>query len=512
MIWTQAKEILGRAYDWLRDPGDALSSRVLHGSAWIFVMRIADKGLGLIRTILLARLLDPNDYGLFGIATLSLSSLEAFSQTGFDQALIQKREDPESFLDPAWTVQILRGLVLAALLIAGAPLIGIFFEEPRVVPIIRTLGAAELVKSLRNIGVVTFHRQLTFDRLFLYQLGGTLAALVVAVPAAAVLRSVWALVIGLLALNLIQTITSYLVHDYRPRLDLDLSKIKALFDFGRWRLASSALVFILIQGDDLFLGKILGSTALGLYQMAYKISNLPATEITHVVSQVTFPAYAKLQGKLNLLRRGFSQVIQLTALVSFPLAGGIASLAGPFVLVFLGEKWSSMIPTLQVLTVWGLIRSLDAATSPVWLGMGKPHLPTTFQFAKAVLLAVLIYPLTIQYGVLGTALAVVIQSVVVHLWRFWAMGRTLECGPTALYRLFLAPALATGLMSGSLVAVTHLLPTLNLATFVGLVLVGGVVYCLGILTIGPILGFDYRTMTDQFVAKLQASSDVRSNQ
>jgi O-antigen/teichoic acid export membrane protein len=236
--------------------------------------------------------------------------------------------------------------------------------------------------------------------------------------------------------------------------------------------------------------------------MAYKISNLPATEITHVVSQVTFPAYAKLQGRLNLLREAFSQVIQLTALMSFPLAGAIASLARPFVTLFLGEKWSSMIPTLQVLTLWGLIRSLDAATSPVWLGMGKPHLPTRFQLAKAVLLAALIYPLTLNLGVLGTALAVSIQSTVVHVWRFWAMGRTLRCGLAALIRLFITPALATALMSASLIAVTHLVPTMNLTIFFGLIVGGIAVYSLAVLTLGPLFGLNYHLIVARFAAKL----------
>ena len=427
----------------------------------MFALRILNEGIALVRTFVLARLLAPNDFGLFGIAMLALSSLEAFSLTGFDAALIQRKEDADLYLDSAWTIQIIRGGVLAAILVVGAPLVGIFFEEPRAVSIVRVLGVVEFIKGFQNIGVVYLRKELEFQKQFFYQLSGTVSNLVVALPAAFIFRSAWALVVGLLAANTVMAIVSYLVHDYRPRLSFDLHQGKDLFDYGRWRLASSVLVFLLIQGDDFFLGKLLGVTALGLYQMAYKISNLPATEITHIISQVTFPAYAKMQESVDLLRRGFIQVIQLTTFLSFPVAAGIACLAHPLTSLFLGEDWLSMVPTIQALTLWGLIRSLEAATSPVWMAVGEPHKPAVFQATKVVLLALLIYPLTHRWGILGTALAVVAESVVVHILRFCAMAKTLECNPFELFKHFLVPAAGSAVMSAMLITVMYVVPEVN---------------------------------------------------
>ncbi|GAI54637.1 unnamed protein product, partial [marine sediment metagenome] len=193
-----------------------------------------------------------------------------------------------------------------------------------------------------NIGVLYFQKELEFNKQFIYRASGTLADFVVAVAAVLILKSVWALVFGLLAGNFVRLIVSYLVHPYRPHFKLDLAKTKELFGFGKWILGSSILVFLITQGDDIFVGKLLGITFLGFYQMAYRISNAPATEITHVISQVTFPAYSKLQDNLPGLREGYLKTLQLTAFISIPLAGGIFILAPEFTTIFLGDKWMPM--------------------------------------------------------------------------------------------------------------------------------------------------------------------------
>jgi len=228
------KHIYGR----LRKPGETLSQRVVHGGIWVFGLRITDRSFKLIRTIILARLLAPNDFGLFGIAMLALATLQGFSRTGFDQALIQKKEDTEPYLNSAWTVQIIRGFILAIILLVGAPLVGIFFEEPRAIMLVRVLGASVFLENLKNIGIVYFQKEMEFHKQFVYQFSGTIADIAVAIPAALILQSVWALVFGLLAGNFVRVIVSYIIHPYRPSFRLDWDKSKELFNFGRWVLGS----------------------------------------------------------------------------------------------------------------------------------------------------------------------------------------------------------------------------------------------------------------------------------
>jgi len=302
-------------------PGETLSQKVVKGGFWVFFLRIVNRGFSLIRLIILARILSPSDFGLMGIALLTMSTLETFSQTGFQQALIQKKEDIESYLNSAWTVLIFRGLILFVILYLIAPYAALFFNVPEARPIIRVIGFSILFQAFTNIGVIYFKKELEFRKQFIYQFTGTLADFIVAVSAVLILKNVWALVLGLLAGNIVRCFVSYLIHPYRPHLSKDLVKAKELFGFGKWIMGSSILIFLVTQGDDIFVGKLLGTTALGFYQLAYRISNMPATEITHVISQVTFPAYSKLQDNIPKLREAYIKVLQVTTFLSFPIAG-----------------------------------------------------------------------------------------------------------------------------------------------------------------------------------------------
>lgn len=422
----------------------------MRGGLWVFALRIANRLFQLIRTIVLAQVLAPSDFGLLGIALLGMSALETFSQTGFNAALIQKKGDIGKYLDTAWTISALRGVVLFALLYIAAPYISLFFETPTATPIMRVIGIALLLKGLTNIGVVYFQKELEFNRQFAYQFSGTVADLVVAITAALLLRSVWALVFGLLAGNLVQMVASYIINSYRPRLRLKKGEVVELYGFGRWILGSSIINFLNTQGDDAFLGKVLGASALGFYQMAYKISNMPATEITHVISQVTYPAYSKLQDLLPRLKQAYLQTLQVTAFLSFPMAAGIFLLAPDFTQIFLGEKWTLMVPAMQALAIWGLIRSIGATTGPLFQAVGKPEIVTRLQFAKLILLVILIYPFTITWGILGTALAVVLNALIVNPIAEYLVIRTIRCRAWELIKLLLVPAFGTSAMLGGI--------------------------------------------------------------
>jgi len=393
----------------------SLSQRIVRGGFWVFLLRITQQLFNFVRLVILARILSPNDFGLMGIALLTMATLDTFSQTGFQQALIQKKEDIKPYLNSAWTVLILRGFILFAILFFIAPSAASFFNAPEARPIIQVIGFTVLFQAFTNIGVIYFQKELEFNKQFIYQISGTLADFAVAISAALILRSVWALVFGLLAGNAIRCFVSYLIHPYRPHLNLDLGKAKELFSFGKWVLGSSILVFLITQGDDIFVGKLLGATALGFYQMAYRISNIPATEITHVISQVTFPAYSKLQDNILKLREAYLKVLQVTAFLSFPIAGLIFVLAPDFTKIFLGEKWMPMVPAMQALVFAGLVRSIAATTGPIFHAVGKPKIDTQWQIIRLLVLAALIYPFIIRWGILGASIVVFLSIFVSNI-------------------------------------------------------------------------------------------------
>lgn len=420
-----------------------LSSQVITGGFWVFTLRIIEKILRFIRIVILARLLAPDDFGLFGIALLSMSCLETFTETGFEQALIQKKQDIKEYLDTAWTINLIRAAFLGCILFISAPAIGLFFNNPKAIILTRTIALAVLLKGLTNIRVVYFRKELKFNKEFLYRSIGIIAEFIVGVSLAIILRNAWALLFGLLANYFVTFLVSYIIYPYKPKLELNIEKFKELFSFGKWLLSSSILVFLLTQGDDIFVGKLLGVAALGLYQMAYRISNMPATEISHIISQVTFPAYSKLQDNIDKLRKAYLKVLQVTAFLSFPIAGLIFILAPNFTRIFLGEKWMPMVPAMQVLAFWGLIHSIGATIGPILQGAGRPELATKLQVVKLVILLILIYPLTKSLGILGAALAVVLSAILLNPIADIVVIRIIKCKIASFVKALAIPASAT---------------------------------------------------------------------
>jgi len=407
---------------------ESLLEKVVRGGFWVFALRFTNRGLGFIRTIILARLLAPSDFGLLGIAMLAVSTLETFSQTGFQAAIIQKKGSVESYLDTAWTVSAIRVFILFVLLFFSAPLVAKFFSSQQATLVIRVIAVTVLLSGLRNIGVIFFQKELEFNKQFLYEFSATIVDLTVAVALAFILRNVWALVWGGLAAHFVRLCMSYILHPYRPRIRFEKEKFQDLFVFGRWVLGSSILVFLITQGDDIFVGKMLGVTALGLYQMAYLISNLPATEITHVISQVTFPAYSKLQDDLPQLREAYLKVLQLTAFISMPFAGGIFILAPEFTKIFLGDKWMPMVSAMQALVFSGLVRSIQATTGPIFLALNRPEVEPKWQTIRLFVLFVLIYPLSNHWGILGTSIAVFSSTFISTLGFAFLVLKITSCG------------------------------------------------------------------------------------
>jgi O-antigen/teichoic acid export membrane protein len=456
-----------------------LYQSVLRSGFWVFSLRVVQLIFSFARITILARVLAPHDFGLLGIALLTMTSLETFSQTGFQQALIQKKENIESYLDVAWTVLLLRGLLLFMLLFFIAPYAASFFNTPEAMPIIRVIAFSLLLQALTNIGVIYFQKELEFNKQFLYQISGLIADFTIAVLAALILKSVWALVFGLLAGNAVRCLVSYFIHPYRPHLSRNFEKAKEIFGYGKWILGASILTFLLSQGDDVFVGKIIGVSALGFYQIAYRFSNMPAVEISHVISQVTFPAYSKLQDSLDKLKRAYLKVTQLSAFLSFPIGGLIIILAPEFTAIFLGEKWMPMIPALRILTIYGVLRAIGATTGTVFMAVGRPEIMTKIKVGQLILLAILIYPFSMRWGIVGTALAVTAHALIFNPVAVYMVLKTVGSNFTEPFKIIVLPLICTAIMVGAILLVKmHLFTAVTLTAFIALVVSGVFIYLL----------------------------------
>jgi lipopolysaccharide exporter len=444
---------------------------------WVFLLRIVSRGLTLVRTIVLARILAPEDFGLMGITMVAMSMLETFSQTGFQAALIQKKTDIEGYLNTAWTTLALRGFVLYGLLYLAAPYAAGFYETPEATPILRAAGLMMIITGLMNIRVIYFKKELEFQKQFVFLFTGTLFDLTISIAFAVIMQNVWALVYGLLAGNLARLIISYIIVPWRPRIQIEPDKLKDMYGFGRYVFWSSLFIFLLTEGDDALLGKLLGVTALGFYQMAHRIANLPATEITHVISSITFPAYSKLQDNQPALREAYLRVLKLTAVLSIPAAGGIFMLAPDLTMILLGERWMPMVGAMRVLVIGGAVRSIGATMGPVFQAVGKPNILSRFLLVQVILVAIIIYPLTMTYGIVGTGLSMMIPGIIVNSIFAHYVLKITGCDKVRFFQAIGYPLLGTVMMALTLGAVkAFAIDSVSIIAFLALIACGAVVY------------------------------------
>lgn len=478
-------------------PSGTITERAVKSGVWGAATNSLNRLIQLIKLGILANLLPPSDFGLIGIGFLVLAVFKHFSEMGFDAALIQnKSERVDEYLNTAWTLEIGRGLLIASMTYLIAPHAAAFFSEPRATPVIRVLGLSPLILGLGNPGIVYFKKDLQYHRRFAQLLSGTLVNFVVAVVLGVLLRNVWALVFGTIAGNLTSFVVSYYLHGFRPRPEFKVDLAREMVDYGKWILGSTGLLFLVDQGDDAFVGWFLGATSLGFYQMAYRFSNAPATELTQVITNVTFPAYSQVQGELTKLRKGFYQTLRLSTFVAFPAATGIIVVAPVFVPAFLGPNWLPMVAVMQVLAAWGLLRSLTVTVSPVFNAMGRPDINTKQMAGRLLVIAILIYPATSRYGIVGTGSVIVLSGFLVSVPVSTYLGvRTVEGSFSEFFGTLFYPAVGSILMAGSIwlfsQAVTSGVLVLDFVLFV---LIGIAIYTL--FTYVAVRSFDYGIRSD----------------
>lgn len=460
----------------LLQPGETISQQAIRGGVWVGALRIVDRVFGLIRMIVLARLLAPHDFGLMGIVLLAMSALERFSFTGFSTALVQKKGNIEEFLDTAWTTELIRGIVLCGVLFVSAPMVATFFNVPEIIAIIHVVAFTELIKGFTNIGVVYFRKELEFNKQFVYTLSGTVADVVVAISAALILRSVWALVFGLLAGSLMRCGMSYIIHPYKPKIEINWEKFKELFKYGKWVLGYMVVILLATQGDSAFLGKVLGITALGFYQMAYRISAFAKTEIAASISMVTFPSLSKLQENIPKLQEGFLRSLEVTTCISLLICGGILLLGSDFTRIFLGEKWMPMVQALRIMAVGGFVGAIVRIIDPLFGAAGRPDLTFWMYLSQFGVMAAVIFPLTMNFGLLGTAMAVLIGvSVTIPIWWYKA-AKIIEVTNYKLLKQIIPSLTGVFVMSAFIMPIRQLLGKIGIGWFFCLVLVGIISY------------------------------------
>ncbi len=430
-------------------PPRGVKNRTLKAGMWSFGMRGASRVLQLVRTVVLAKLLSPADFGLMGIAIITLSLVDTFSRTGFHQALVQKKEDVTSYYNTAWTVEIARSGLLGAALFFGAPFVASFFDTPDVVAIIRVLAASVAIAGLTNVAIAEFDRELDFRKIFQLEVVERGADVVAAITFAFVLGNVWALVIGSAVGKVARVAGSFWLARRPLRLELDRVKAAEMYKYGRWIFGSIILWFLTSELDDILVGRMMGETDLGLYRMAYVISQSMLTEVAMAINLVVFPAFARIQEEREKLTQSLRSAIHLIGFISFPAAVLFVMVGADLTRILLGPQWLPMVPALQVLAVAGAARAVSSVATIMFEGSGSPGITTRLELIRLALMASLLYPLIAEYGLVGAAIATIASSIVVDVITLIRAARYLETARREMFEPLIWPMLNSAVTAGA---------------------------------------------------------------
>jgi O-antigen/teichoic acid export membrane protein len=428
----------------LRSEKSHIERNLAKGAAWMVALRLTVRGLGLVGTIILARLLMPGDFGLIAIATSFVALLEVFSEFSFDMALIRNQKTDRRHYDTAWTLSALRGMATGGLLFIVAVPVANWFAEPRLAEVLWVLGILSALSGLENIGIVEFRKEFRFEKEFMLVIATRLVAFVTTVPLAFWLRNYWALLAGIVASRVLRFVLSYMMHPYRPRPSLKMWQ--ELIGFSKWMLLTSILNFISTRVDTFVIGKVVGVKETGFYQVAHEISTLPVTELVAPISRATYPAYSKLADDLPALTSSFLRSMGIILSLSLPAAMGIALTADLIVGVFLGQKWADTIVLIQILALYAAIRVCFANIYTVFLALNRPDTGTWISVPALVVLVPLLLWWTPQYGAPGAAWALVVAGTITLIFNVSFLMRLLQISIAQFLSCMWRPILACTVM------------------------------------------------------------------
>jgi O-antigen/teichoic acid export membrane protein len=387
-----------------------LGNRVAAGVVWAMLYKGVERGLGLISTLILARLLVPEDFGLVAMAGAIVAFMDMVRFFGFDASLIQRRDATKEHFDTVWTFAAVLGIATALVLVVAAPLIADYFVDPRLKAVLWALALAALFNGLESNGPVAFRKELQWRQDFLFQASRKVAAVIFTIPLAFLWRNYWALIVGTVVGRFASMVISYMITPHRPRFTL--AKKDDLWHFSKWMLIVNLLNLLRQRLPSLMLGKLVTPTAVGYFTLARDVTRLPTTELAAPINRAAFPGYAKIANNMPRLQGGFLKLLGAMALIMMPAGVGIALTAELIVRVFLGEKWLPAVPSFQILGIYGMIAGLQSNSYAIYLALGRPRL----QAVMLVLFVAVLLPATAwlapEYGHSGAAAAYLLASLV----------------------------------------------------------------------------------------------------
>lgn len=452
---------------------------ILRGALWVASARTVVRLLGLGSTVVLARLLSPEDFGLVAVSMAIISFLRASTELSFAHALIHYQDATDTDYATAWTLNALRGLLIGLIALAAAYPAAILTGDDRVMPLVAVLAAHPLLQSLENSHFVRFEKALQFDALFWLMACTKVAGVVVAVSVAVIWHSYWALVAGMIATVCTRTILTFVMTP--GPIWLTVRSWRRLLGFSGWLSGADVLGALGRRLDPLLLGFFASTQVVGFLHMARELTWMTFNEIAAPLRRVLFPALSRLQVGSNAFNSAYTSAVAGLFMVLAPVIAGLALTAPNAIPLLLGDKWDEVILPVQLLAA-SLIFSIPGRVAQSAV-MASGHTLLIFQRTLLVLPIKLIAFLVgaYYYGLIGAVLGGIAAMFVETVVNILMARKVTGISAADHFRHLSRSCAALSIMAVAVISITYVLPSVapagqHFPTLVAQVSAGAVAY------------------------------------
>jgi len=420
-----------------------LRRRVLRGLVWVGASQAGGQLIRALVAIAIARLLTPAEYGLAALSLVFASLVMVFSDLALGAALIQRKELSLVDRDTAFWTTIIAGVVFTVLGAGLSGPIASLYGQPEAQPLLFVLSLSFLVSALGATQQNLMLRDMDYKRVEVLPLMGGLVGGIAAVVTAAYGAGAWAIIVQQVVAVVVTTILVWKRSEWRPRLAWSWESLKSMGSFSAYMLGQRVLFYMQANGDRFLIGRFLGTSALGVYAVAYNTMLVPASKLGGPLQRVFSPAFSRIQDQPERIAATWARVARLIAAVSVPALAGLVVVAPDFVPLVLGSHWDEAVPVVQILAWVGIIQAVQVINMDILLARGRSR--TMFRFALVVTTAHMIaFAIGLQWGVIGVATAYAISTTLVEPSQTVLAARALGVSPMIFVRAISGVFLAAG--------------------------------------------------------------------
>ena len=369
----------------------SLMQTAIRGGQWIAFSMVCTTLLQLLKLAVLARFLAPEEFGLIAIVLIIFGFSQAFADMGISNALVHRQKISHIQLSSLYWLNIVSGITLAAIVSLASPLISRFYQQPQLTHLTIAISSIFIITAAGQQFRMLCQKEMQFGAIAIVTCSSELVASILAIWLAWRGFGVWALVLSMILAaisNALGFIAVGVRRHHRPAFVFRHKEIKEFYGFGLYQMGERSINYLSANIDKILIGKFVGMTALGLYNMAWQLITFPLSRINPIVNTVAFPAYAKLQSDIETRSRYYAASVRLLSLIAMPLLAFLFFFAPEVVLVAFGVGWEKTAFIVQILTIVGVSKALGNPGGALVLSMGRPDVGFWWNVAWCILITI----------------------------------------------------------------------------------------------------------------------------